>query len=149
MALRAKIANSLKSDDSGYVSGVLADITLLDESESDFEKEQFVFDFICDGVLKPINLKVWTGTKLNPEKYNDGKNTDYNKLTKICIQLGLVTEKSLVESLKNGEDPDIELEVLKGLQVKFKTTKSIKSKGLSQIDLSTLQEIKNDSTSAK
>lgn len=142
MALKAKVANSLKVDENGFVNAELADITLLDASESDFDKEQFLFDFIAEGALKPVNLKLWSGTTLNPEKFNDGKVTDYNKLTKICIQLGLVSENDLLEALKAGIEPDINLDTLIGLKVKFKITKSMKSKGLSQIDLNTLQPVK-------
>jgi hypothetical protein len=135
MALKPKMANSLKVDNLGYAHGEIVDITELDGSESNLDKEQYLFDFVCEGSIKPINIKYWTGVLINSERYGEGKNKEYNKLTKLCIKLGLVT----VDDLKSGKEIDIDLDTLKTKQIKFKPVKSSKSSNLTTIDIETLE----------
>jgi hypothetical protein len=134
MALKPKMANSLKVDNEGYAHGEIVDITELDGSESNLDKEQYLFDFVCEGTIKPINIKYWTGVLINSERYGEGKNKEYNKLTKLCIKLGLIT----VDDLKSGKEIDIDLDILKSKQIKFKPVKTSKSSNLTTIDIETL-----------
>jgi len=141
MAIKPKMANSPVIDDLGYAHGQLADITettYIDPKTGD-ESDQFQFDFIVEGKIKPINMKIWTGTKVSPDKqdYTNPKKPNHSKLTRLCISLGLIEKDSL-------DDPD-SIEILgdslvecKGKQVKFKLLKS-DSKGLSTIDLDTIR----------
>ena len=143
MSLRAKIANTIKTDSKGYAIAEIADITFISKDESEFENssDQVQFDFLCDGLISPILLKIWTGLNLNAEKYNNGKKEEFNKFTKICTNLGLITIKEIAELQKTGKEPDIDIESLKGIKVKYKPTKNLKTKGLSTIDLDTLEVV--------
>ena len=142
MALNPKMANMPKLDKDGYCMGELATITALDASDSDYGKEQFLFDFIATGTMKPINLKIWTGVTLSGERFTQGKIDDYNRLTRLIIQLGAVNETDLTTAYQAGKELPLDLDALVGTKVKFKTVKTAKSKGLSQIDLSTLEVLK-------
>ena len=141
MALKPRTANSIKTDAHGYATATVADITLLDAYESEFEQEQFLFDFLAEGTKKPINMKVWTRTNINGEKYQSGSTSDYSKLTRLCLQLGLFSESQLSQAYSQGQDIDTDLDRLKGKKVKFKLLKPAKSRHLSQIDLKTLEPI--------
>lgn len=152
MALKPRLANSPIVDSNGYSTAELADITYLEEGESDYSGEQFLFDFIAPGVQRPINLKVWTGTKINPDRYqiNGSKTKEYNKLTRLCLALGLVSESDL-RGIKTEEELDKlgigeRLEGLKSQQVRFKLLKTAKNRGLSQIDLDSLQLVRTEVT---
>jgi hypothetical protein len=141
MALKPRMANSVKLDDAGYATATLADITFLDADESEYEQEQFLFDFLAEGTKKPINLKIWTRTSVNGEKYENGASKDYSKLTRLCLQLGLFTESQLLQSYKQGKEIDLDLDSLKGQKVRFKLLKQAKNRNLIQIDLHTLEPI--------
>lgn len=146
MALKPRLANSPVVDANGYCTAELADITFLEDGESEYAGEQFLFDFIAEGTQRQINLKLWSGIKINPDRYqvNGGKTKEFNKLTRVCLGLGLITESDL-KTIKTEDDLDKlqigeKLENLKGQKVRFKLLKTAKSKGgLSQIDLDTLQ----------
>ena len=140
MVLNPKMGNQLKIDADGYAYGELTSVTLVDDN--DFGKEQFQFDFTASATMKPIILKIWTGLTLSGLKHGDGKNRDYNKLTKLLLQLGSINESELITAYAEGKDIPITLDSLIGTKVKFKPLKSAKSKGLSQIDLSTLEVVK-------
>jgi len=141
MAIKPRQANAPVIDDLGYAHGQLADITetaYIDPKTGD-ESDQFQFDFIVEGKIKPINMKIWTGTKISPEKhdFSRSKSGDYSKLTRLCLALNLIEKDGL-------DDPD-SIEALadslvecKGKQVKFKLAKS-DSKSLSTIDLDSIQ----------
>lgn len=145
MTLKPRLANSPVVDSNGYCTAEIADITFLEDGESEYSGEQFLFDFITPGVQRPINLKVWTGIKINPDRYqiNGSKTKEFNKLTRVCLAMGLVSEADLkavtteadLNKLAIGE----KLEGLRGQQVRFKLLRTAKGKGLSQIDLDTIQ----------
>jgi hypothetical protein len=144
MALKAKMANKLKTDDNGYILGTITDIQFIDADESDYEREQFCFLIESEGTKKPIILKHWTGTIINGD--NQSNNGDYNKLTRLLLQLGVIDEVSLKRAYKNGEEMMVDIEELKGLAVRFKTAKSAKLRGLSQLDPLTLELVKDPVT---
>ena len=145
MALKPRLANSPTVDFEGWCIAEIVDVTFLEDGESEYSGEQFLFDFFATGIQRPINLKVWTGVKINPDRYqvNGSKTKEYNKLTRVCLALGLVSETEL-KAIKAKSDLDAlaigeKLEALKGQQVRFKLLKTAKGKGLSQIDLDSLQ----------
>ena len=92
-------------------------------------------------------MRFWTGQNINSEKFEldgDEKNTDYNRLTRLLLNMGLLDAKKLTELDKAKlEDSDIDLEVLIGQKIEFKMNKSIKRKGLSVIDIKSIKPIKS------
>ena len=152
MVLKAKIANKIVADDSGYTTGEIIDINEIDEhSEKEGKKEvayssQFEFLIAVEGTKKQTLLRFWTGQNINSEKFEldgDEKNTDYNRLTRLLLNMGLLDAKKLTELDKAKlEDSDIDLEVLIGQKIEFKMNKSIKRKGLSVIDIKSIKSIK-------
>jgi hypothetical protein len=142
MALNPKMANLLKLDSDGYAYGELTSVTLIDADDNDFGKEQFQFDFTASATMKPIILKIWTGLTLSGLKHGDGKDRQYNKLTKLLLQLGSINESELITAYAEGKELPLNLDTLIGTKVKFRPLKTAKSKGLSQIDLSTLEVLK-------
>ena len=153
MVLKAKIANKIVADDSGYTTGEIIDINEIDEhSEKEGKKEvayssQFEFLIAVEGTKKQTLLRFWTGQNINSEKFEldgDEKNTDYNRLTRLLLNMGLLDAKKLTELDKAKlEDSDIDLEVLIGQRIEFKMNKSIKRKGLSVIDIKSIKPIKS------
>jgi len=153
MVLKAKIANKIVADDKGYTTGEIIDINEIDEhSEKEGKKEityssQFEFLIKVEGTKKDTLLRFWTGQNINSEKFeNDGdeKLTDYNRLTRFLLNMGLLDSKKLAELDKAKiAELDIELDSLIGQKIQFKMNKSIKRKGLSVIDIKSIKPIKN------
>ena len=141
MALKPRMANSVKTDDKGRATATLSDITYLEAEESEYEQEQFLFDFLAEGTKKPINLKIWTRTNINGEMYDNGTSKDYNKLTRLCLQLKLFSESELAQAYKEGKEVDVDLDLLKGQKVRFQLLKQARNRNLSQIDLNTLEPL--------
>lgn len=137
MALRPRMSNTPKLDDKGFcMNGQLEDINYFTEEESEFERAGFTFSFGCDGSQKRLLLKVFTGDSIRATKDKvDGKKEDYNKLTKICLKMGLFSEKELKDLT---DTPD--LDSLIGASVKFKLKKD---KFLSRVDLDSLTPLKS------
>ena len=152
MVLKAKIANKIVADDNGYTTGEIIDINEIDEHiEKEGKKEVFYacqFEFLIKvvGTKKDTLLRFWTGQNINSEKFEidgDEKTTDYNRLTRFLLNMGLLDSKKLTELDKAKlEDSDIDLEVLIGQKIEFKMNKSIKRKGLSVIDIKSIKPIK-------
>ncbi len=139
MSLKTKLANKPIVDKEGYTSGVLKSITFIDASENEFDREQFQFSFKVKGTRKEMTINLWTGTTISGEKYDNGVDIDYSKLSKIVLRLKLISEKELIEAYQTGNDPEVDLNSLIGAAVKFKLAKAVKKGGLSQIDLSSLE----------
>lgn len=148
MPLKAKIANKIVADDSGYTTGEIIDINEIDEhSEKEGKKDisyasQFEFLIAVDGTKKQTLLRFWTGQNINSEKFeNEGdETTDYNRLTRFLINMGLLDAKKLSE-LDKAKESEIDLESLRGQKIQFKMNKSIKRKGLSVIDIKSIKPI--------
>lgn len=148
MPLKAKIANKIVADDSGYTTGEIIDINDIDEhSEKEGKKEisyasQFEFLIAVDGTKKQTLLRFWTGQNINSEKFeNEGdETTDYNRLTRFLLNMGLLDAKKLSE-LDKAKESEIDLESLRGQKIQFKMNKSIKRKGLSVIDIKSIKPI--------
>ena len=148
MPLKAKIANKIVADDSGYTTGEIIDINEIDEHiEKEGKKEvtyasQFEFLIAVDGTKKQTLLRFWTGQNINSEKFeNEGdETTDYNRLTRFLLNMGLLDAKKLSE-LDKAKESEIDLESLRGQKIQFKMNKSIKRKGLSVIDIKSIKPI--------
>jgi hypothetical protein len=150
MALKAKIANKVESDAQGYVEGKI--ITVLDvEETTKIEKgkeiiyaAQFEFQIEAQASQKPILYRIWTGQTLNNEKYElDDGTKDYNKFTRLMLQLELVDEKELKEKLGSI---NINVDDAEGMSIKFKLEKSRKTKGLSIPVVSSIKPIESAKT---
>ncbi|MEG3922913.1 hypothetical protein QUA07_27925 [Microcoleus sp. T3_A4] len=150
MPLKAKIANKIVADDKGYTTGEIIDINEIDEhSEKEGKKEvtyasQFEFLIAVDGTKKQTLLRFWTGQNINSEKFeNEGDDTtDYNRLTRFLLNMGLLDAKKLSELDKAKiDDSEIDLEALRGQKIQFKMNKSIKRKGLSVIDIKSIKPV--------
>jgi hypothetical protein len=152
MPLKAKIANKIVADDNGYTTGEIIDINEIDEhSEKEGKKEVFYasqFEFLIKvkGTKKDTLLRFWTGQNINSEKFEvegDDKTTDYNRLTRFLLNMGLLDSKKLAELDKAKiAESDIELDSLIGQKIEFKMNKSIKRKGLSVIDIKSIKPVK-------
>ncbi|MEY3040525.1 MAG: hypothetical protein RJA74_45 [Pseudomonadota bacterium] len=151
MVLKAKIANKIVADNNGYTTGEIIDINEIDEhSEKEGKKEvtyssQFEFLIKVEGTKKDTLLRFWTGQNINSEKFEvEGDDTtDYNRLTRFLLNIGLLDSKKLAELDKAKiAESDIELDSLIGQKIEFKMNKSIKRKGLSVIDIKSIKPVK-------
>jgi hypothetical protein len=151
MPLKAKIANKIVADNNGYTTGEIIDINEIDEhSEKEGKKDVFYasqFEFLIkvEGTKKDTLLRFWTGQNINSEKFEVeiDETTDYNRLTRFLLNMGLLDSKKLAELDKAKiAESDIELDSLIGQKIEFKMNKSIKRKGLSVIDIKSIKPIK-------
>lgn len=134
MALKAKIANKVESDAQGYVEGTIISVLECDEKTEIIKgkevtyAEQFEFQIESTGTIKPVIYRIWTSQKINNEKFEleDGV-TDYNKLTRLLLQLQIIDETAL----KDLSSINVDVESLEGTKIKFKLEKSKKTRGLS------------------
>jgi hypothetical protein len=135
MALKAKIANKVEADAQGYVEGKIVAVldceetTKIEKGKEIIYAAQFEFQIEAQASQKPILYRVWTGQTLNNEKYElDDGTKDYNKFTRLMLQLELIDEKELKENLGSI---NINVDDAEGMTIKFKLEKSRKTKGLS------------------
>lgn len=133
MALKAKVANKVDSDSQGYVEGTILSVLECDEKTEIVKgkeityAEQFEFQIESIGTIKPVIYRIWTSQKINNEKFEieDGVK-DYNKLTRLLLQLEVIDEAAL----KNLNSIDVDVETVEGTKIKFKLEKSKKTRGL-------------------
>jgi len=147
MALKAKIANKTITDSQGFCTGSIQSILEIDERiEKQGKKDikfasQFEITVISDGSTKSITHKIWCGQNINSEKFTNQESgaVEYNRLTRLCLNLGLIKESELT-TIKDDKLPD--LESLEGQKIKFKLEPSKKNQLFSVIDISTIQLVK-------
>jgi hypothetical protein len=151
MVLKAKIANKVSTQENGLTIGEIIAIEDIEEhTEKEGKKEvfyasQFEFQIAVKGTKKDILMRFWTGQNINSEKFEiDGEETsDYNRLTRFLLNMGLLDSKKLAELDKAKiAESDIELDSLIGQKIEFKMNKSIKRKGLSVIDIKSIKPVK-------
>lgn len=142
MSLKAKVANKFLTDSDGYAIGVVARVVEIPEHTKKVGKKevnyaaQFEFLIQVESSQKLITLKVWTGQTLNNEQFKVNGITDYNKFTRLCLQLGLVTEADLLTKLNSLQ---VDVEAVEGTQIKFKLEKSRTKEGLHVIDIRSIE----------
>jgi hypothetical protein len=151
MVLKAKIANKVFTQENGLTIGEIIAIEDIEEhTDKEGKKEvfyasQFEFQIAVKGTKKDILMRFWTGQNINSEKFEiDGEETsDYNRLTRFLLNMGLLDSKKLAELDKAKiAESDIELDSLIGQKIEFKMNKSIKRKGLSVIDIKSIKPVK-------
>ncbi|MFM6413015.1 MAG: hypothetical protein ACKPH7_00615 [Planktothrix sp.] len=151
MPLKAKVANKVATQDNGYTIGEIIAIEEIEEhTEKEGKKEvfyasQFEFQVATKGTKKDILMRFWTGQNINSEQFEDETGTsDYNRLTRFLLNMGLIDSKKLAELDKAKiDESDIELDSLIGRKIEFKMNKSIKRKGLSVIDIKSIKPVKS------
>jgi hypothetical protein len=151
MVLKAKIANKVATEENGLTIGEIIAIEDIEEhTDKEGKKEvfyasQFEFRIVVKGTKKDILMRFWTGQNINSEQFEtDGEDkTDYNRLTRFLLNMGLIDSKKLAELDKAKiAESDIELDSLIGQKIEFKMNKSIKRKGLSVIDIKSIKPVK-------
>ena len=150
MALKAKIANKIATEENGLTIGEIIAIEEIEEhTEKEGKKEvfyasQFEFQVKVKGTKKEILMRFWTGQNINSEKFEDDEtgNSDYNRLTRFLLNMGLLDAKKLAELDKAKiAESDIVLESLIGQKIELKMNKSIKRRGLSVIDIKSIKAV--------
>lgn len=142
MALKAKVANKPVIDSKGYVSGIIKNILDIPEREEKQGKKtikyaaQFEFVVTSKGSHKPIIFHFWVGQNLNSDKFQNGNKEDYNRLTRLVINLGLILESDLAD-IQDNKLPD--LEALEGKEIRFKLEPSKNNQSLLIPDISSIQ----------
>lgn len=145
MALKAKIANKVQTNDKGLVEGTIISVLEVEErTEIEKGKEvyypaQFEFQIESEGSQKTVTYRIWTRQTFNNEKYEkaDGKQ-DYNTFTRLMLQLQMIKESDLkdLDSLTN-----IDVEACEGLKISFELEPSQKNKGLKIPKLTSIKPI--------
>jgi hypothetical protein len=150
MALKAKIANKVESDAQGYIEGKIVAVldceetTKIEKGKEVIYAAQFEFQIEAQASQKPILYRIWTGQTLNNEKYElDDGTKDYNKFTRLMLQLELIDEKELKENLGSI---NINVDDAEGMSIKFKLEKSRKTKGLSIPVVNSIKPIESPKT---
>lgn len=134
---RTRTADSLVKDAQGFVT---ATIFSIEDTHSSYSGDQFKWTFTVTTAKGKTSTKpYWTGVSFNPNKtYIDPETGElgYNKLTTICLNLGVITE----EQLLNKEELEMDLdELLLEKTVKFKTKPSQRRASLEEIDISSIR----------
>ena len=129
-------ANKISKNPDGFVNG---EIIAIQEAESQYgnQLEWAIGVQTAKGIT--ALMRFWTGTTLNHEKNyfpTEGSKGEYNKLTQICLLLGVVSEELLTS--QTAIDIDVS-EALEGKKVWFKTKPSEKRRALENVDVSTLR----------
>lgn len=148
MALKAKVANKVQTNDKGLVEGTITQVLEVEErTEIERGKEityaaQFEFQIEVEGNQKPITYRIWTRQTFNNEKYErEGKPTDYNDFTRLMLQLEAITESDL-KDLNNPILTDFDVESVEGLKITFELEPSKKAKGLKVPKLTSIKPAK-------
>jgi hypothetical protein len=164
MALKAKVANKVQTNDKGFAEGTIINVFETDErfedskgdviDEEEFEElkklgkkpirfiQQYEFHIESEGTQKSVIYRLWTRQTFNNEKYEkfDGK-TDYNDFTRLMIQLEMITESDL-KDLDNPKLNNFDVESVEGLKIQFELQPSRKIKGLKEPKLTTIRPLK-------
>ena len=145
MALKAKVANKVQTNDKGLVEGIITSVLEVEErTELEKGKEvsypaQFEFQIEVEGSQKTVTYRIWTRQTFNNEKYekSDGKQ-DYNNFTRLMLQLQMIKESDLkdLDSLTN-----IDVEACEGLKISFELEASQKNKALKIPKLTSIKPI--------
>lgn len=154
-SIQLKRGNSPLKNDQGFVEGLITHVTMekevvkvkdADEAFDVHELEKCVFHFDCRGASgETFHIQHKCFPRLDGEKHifrGKGRGSkevkDYNKLTKTCLKLGLVSEDKLQKLTDELLDNVmVKLDAISDLKVAFKPFLDIKSNQYG-IDLETL-----------
>lgn len=148
MALKAKVANKVQTNEKGLVEGTIIQVLEIEErTEIERGKEvtyaaQFEFQIKAEGSQKDVIYRIWTRQTFNNEKYErDDKPTDYNDFTRLMLQVEAITESDL-KDLSNPKLTNFDVESLEGLKLTFELESSKKAKGLKVPKLTSIKPAK-------
>lgn len=162
MALKAKVANKVETNEKGLVDGIITSVLDIPErfedskgneiSEEEFEElkkekkkvnyfsPQFEFHIEAKGSQKSVVYRLWTRQNFNNEKYEKSdEKVDYNDFTRLMLQLELIKETELkndLDSLKN-----FDVEQCEGLQIQFELEPSKKARGMKVPKLTSIKPL--------
>ena len=148
MALKAKVANKVQTTVNGLVEGTITRVLEIDE-HTEIEKgkevkykEQFEFQIEAEGSQKNVTYRIWTPQSFNNEKYENpnNKTIDYNKLTRLILQLELISEADLKEDLESLKDFDVEQ--CEGLKIQFELEPHKENKNFKVPKLTSIKPVK-------
>ncbi|MBW4677773.1 MAG: hypothetical protein KME52_28395 [Desmonostoc geniculatum HA4340-LM1] len=155
MALKAKVANKVQTNEKGLVEGTIIRVLEIDErTEIEKGKEvtyaaQFEFQIEAEGSQKSVIYRIWTRQTFNNEKYEKQDGThDYNDFTRLMLQLQMIKESDL-KDLKDSKLTDFDVESVEGLQIIFELEPSKKAKGLKVPKLTSIKPLEPPKTTAK
>lgn len=124
MGIRA--ANKPVTDDEGFVTAKVTRVVFGEGTTKGKDGEVEVYDRLeisleMSGTVSPIKTTVFTGTVLNDATPGKGGKSQYNRLTRLSLALGLVKESDLKDikpaTMQACEDG---LQALEGQLVSFK-----------------------------
>jgi len=148
MALKAKVANKVQTNEQGLVEGTITQVLEIDErTEIQKGKEitygaQFEFQIESEGSQKPIVYRVWTRQSFDNEMYEKADETkDYNGFTRLMLQLNLIDEADL-KDLQSSKLTDFDVEAVVGLKVQFELEPSKNIKGLKVPKVTSIKPLK-------
>jgi len=123
-------------DKDGYVHAFIRCIseeTIADQETGEALYDCLVWQFEWEGTQHKEGVhKLQTGAEINPAD-EDGK---YNRLTDVCLRLGLLTKDEL-------EDPSVDTDNAVGLRVRYRIIRNEKKQYIMDADSLTLDEQPN------
>ncbi len=148
MSLKAKIANKVKTNKNGLVEGTIIEVLEIDERAEIVKGKEVVygaqFEYLLEseGSQKPIVYRIWTRQSFDNEMYaNSDETKDYNKFTRLMLQLELIEETDL-KDLQNPKLANFDVEAAIGLKVQFELEPSKNVKGLKVPNISSIKPLK-------
>ncbi len=144
MAINISRASKIITDTEGYVTAKLFSVVekiSLDPKGKEITQLEWVFK--VPTTKKVADKYLWTGINVNSQRtYYPidangvvSPNPEYNRLTKLLLALGLLTE----QELNSDDDIDLDIEELVGREFKFKVIPDREKPALGDIDIATMQ----------
>lgn len=144
-----RAGNKVKPDENGYVTGTISEVNYKEAHTDVVGKKEVKYSeqaeivIKCKGSQSEIKHRIWVGFVINSEKYpyessSKEKIVDYNKATRLCLNLGLIKETDLESDII----PEIDLETIVGTKIKYKLEPSKKSPSLKVPVLSSIIPVK-------
>jgi hypothetical protein len=147
MAITVSRSGKVVKGEDGFVTAKLDSLEIQENDGN--EQLQWVFKI---PTTKGISDKyLWTGLNINSEKTYYPVDTDgvvsagqYNRLTQILLSLEIISESEL----KSEADVNIDLEALIGKTFRFKVVPQKNKPSLSDIDIRSIQLVKEEPSAA-
>ena len=154
--LHLKRGNTPLEDEQGFVNASIVGVSMtketkkvkdLDQNFDIHEVEHCVFLFECPGTSnEPFHIHHKCFPRLDGEKHvfrGKGRGTKekrgYNKLTKTCVRLGLVTDEKLIQMTEETlNNVMTKLDMIDNLPVRFKSILNLRTNEYG-VDLDTLE----------
>ena len=116
------------NEDNNLIKAVIKDVGMSDDNK--YNNEQLVFIIKHQGKLGDMLFYISTGTAISREKYpkfstkkSKKKEYEYNKFTRICLQLDLFSEDDLLSDKIDLDSLDKKLTNLTGSEIECELIK--------------------------